>query len=341
MWSASAPRVRDVARAEQTREVAVGRRRFGLTHPDKVLFGDVGVTKSDLVAYYRDVAEVMLVHLRDRPLMLQRCPDGVDGHCFYQKAASGHFPEWVRTVEADKRGGVVRHVVCNDEATLAYLAGQACVTFHAWLSRRDRLDRPDRVVFDFDPADREHAHEAFDAVRDGAKAAGELLRGLGLEPFVATTGSRGLHVIAPIDRRAGFDEVRAFARAVAEVLAADDPARLTVEGRKERRGGRVLVDIMRNGYAQTAVAPYSVRTLPGAPVATPIAWPELTGRGLNPQRYRLTDVGRRLEAQGDPWADLARCARPLSAARRRLDDLLAHGRPRPGGLSAAPARSAP
>lgn len=331
-----------MARAEPAEEVDVGRRRIRVTRPEKVLIGGGrrdgsgsidgsatvdgsaggGVTKAELVAYYRDVSPVALVHLRDRPLMLQRCPDGI-GHCFYQKAASRHFPSWVRTVEAAKRGGFVRHVVCNDEATLAYLASQACVTLHTWLSRADRLERPDRVIFDFDPEGRDQSGPAFAAVLAGARAAGELLRTLGLEPFVATTGSRGLHVVAPIDRRTGFDDVRAFARAAADVLAAADPDRLTVEARKERRGGRVLVDVMRNGYAQTAVAPYSVRALPGAPVATPLEWSELADPDLGPQRYRIDGVRRRLDERGDPWADLADHARPLFAARRKLDGLVA------------------
>jgi bifunctional non-homologous end joining protein LigD len=302
-----------VAHAEQ---VTVGRRRFDLSRPTKVLFPDDGITKADVVTYYRDVAPVMLPHLRGRPLMLQRCPDGVAGGCFYQKKASGHFPDWVPTVDAPKAGGVVRHAVCNDEATLAYLAGQATLSFHVWLSRADRLERPDRVVFDFDPS-----RPDFASVRRGARAAGDLLEELGLEPFVATTGSRGLHVVAAIDRRAGFDEVRTFARRAADVLARHDAESLTTEARKERRGGRVLIDVLRNGYAQTTVAPYSLRPIPGAPVATPLEWRELDAPRLGPRSYGLANVRRRLDARGDPWDRLARSARPLGPARRRLAEL--------------------
>lgn len=298
------------------KEVAVGRRRFVLTNRDKLLFPDDGVTKGDLVAYYRDVAGVMLPHLRGRPLMLQRCPDGVAGGCFYQKEASRHFPEWVATVELPKDRGVVHHVLCEDEATLAYLAGQACITFHAWTSRADRPDRPDRVVLDFDPS-----RPDFEPVRAGALAARRVLEEIGLRPFVGTTGSRGVHVVAPIDRRAGFDAVRAFSVRLAEVLVAGDPESLTLEFRKERRQGRVLVDVMRNGYAQTAVVPYSVRVLPGAPVAVPVTWAELESGSVRPQAWRLGDVRRRLDDAGDPWTDLARHARPLAGARRRLEAL--------------------
>lgn len=302
-----------MARAEQ---LTVGRRHFDLARPAKVLFPDDGITKADVVAYYRDVAPAMLPHLHARPLMLQRCPDGIAGGCFYQKRASEHFPRWVPTVEAPKAGGVVRHVVCNDEATLAYLAAQACIAFHPWLSRADRLGRPDRVVFDFDPS-----RPDFASVRRGAHAARDLLEELGLEPFVATTGSRGLHVVTPIDRRTEFDDVRAFARRAADVLARRDPGTLTTEVRKERRAGRVLIDIMRNGYAQTAVAPYSLRTIPGAPVATPLEWWELDAARLGPRRYGLGTVRRRLDARGDPWARLAGSAGALGPAARRLAEL--------------------
>jgi bifunctional non-homologous end joining protein LigD len=297
-------------------EIAVGRRRFVLTNRDKLLFPQDGLTKGDLVAYYRDVAGVMLPHLRGRPLMLQRCPDGVAGGCFYQKEASAHFPEWVARVEVPKDRGVVHHVLCEDEATLAYLAGQACITFHAWTSRADRPDRPDRVVLDFDPSGPD-----FEPVRAGALAARRLLEEVGLTPFVGTTGSRGVHVVAPIDRRAGFEDVRDFAVRLGEVLVDADTENLTLEFRKDRRQGRVLVDVMRNGYSQTAVVPYSVRVLPGAPVAVPVTWAELESGSVSPRAYDVGSLRRRLDAAGDTWADLARNAHPLAGARRRLEAL--------------------
>lgn len=294
----------------------MGRRRLRLARPEKLLFPDAGITKADLVAYYRDVAPAILPHLRGRPLMLQRCPDGVRGDCFYQKEAGQHFPDWMKLVEVPKANGSVRHVVCDDEATLVYLVDQACVTLHPFLSRADRLERPDRVVFDFDPSGAD-----FPAVRAGARAAGRLLEELGLAPFVGTTGSRGLHVVVPIERRHDFDATRAFARKVAELLEAHD-RRLTTEARKDRREGRVLIDVMRNAYAQTAVAPYAVRTRPGAPVATPIEWGELDDPHLAPDRVHLGDMRRRLDRRGDPWAELERRGRSLGTAIRRVDELV-------------------
>lgn len=288
-------------------EIQVRRRRFALNRPDKVLFPGEEITKADAVSYYRDISDTVLRHLRGRPLMLQRCPDGIEGGCFYQKEASAYFPDWIRTVEASKKGGLVHHVVCDDETTLAYLAGQACISLHGWLSRADRLERPDRLILDFDPSS-----DDFSSVRAGARAAGRLLEQVGLQPFVATTGSRGLHVVAPIERRASFEDVRGFARSLAQRLVSDDPDHLTTEARKESRKGRVLVDIMRNAYAQTAVVPYSLRTLPGAPVATPLEWSELSDGDLHPQRYTFSNVRERLADRGDPWSDLTRHARALS-----------------------------
>jgi bifunctional non-homologous end joining protein LigD len=305
------------------RQVSVGGREFTLTHPDKVLFPADGYTKADLVAYYRRVADVMVPHLRGRPLMLQRLPDGIGGEGFYQKEVGDYFPEWIRRVEVSKEGGTVTHVVCDDEATIAYLAGQACITPHVWLSRADRIEYPDRLVFDLDPS-----RSDFAAVRATARELRELLDKLGLVPFVQTTGSRGLHVVVPLDSSADFDAVRTFARTVADRVAAADPDQRTTEARKAKRRGRIYIDIMRNAYAQTAVAPYSVRARPGAPVATPLDWREL-GR-VTARRYTVANLARRLARRTDPWHDIDRHARPLKRASDALDDL-ERGRSRPAG----------
>jgi bifunctional non-homologous end joining protein LigD len=295
-----------------TGTVTVGRRQVPVPNQDKVLFPDRGLTKADLVGHYRTVSGAMLPHLRGRPLMLQQLPDGIGGKGFYRKQTPGHFPDWVRRVTVTKEGGTVDHVVCDDEATLVYLAGQACITPHIWTSRGDKPERPDRVVFDLDPSGYD-----FGAVIATARAVGEVLDGAGLVPFVQTTGSRGLHVVAPIQRRAAFDQVRDFAHRVARILVDDDPDTRTLEWRKANRGERIYLDLARNGYAQTFVAPYGVRALPGAPVATPLDWDELAGlRGAG--AYRVPDVAHRLAQREDPWAGMQEHARPLGAAGRRL-----------------------
>ena len=289
-----------------------------ISNPDKLLFPDDGITKADLVDYYTRVAPVMVPHLRGRPVMLERFPDGIgDGGGFFQKKVSDHFPEWVPRIEVAKKGGTVVHPCVDGVATLAYLAGQATVTFHAWLSRADRLDVPDQVVFDLDPSG-----VGFDVVRRAALDLRELLEDLGLAVFVKTTGSRGLHVVSPLRRQDGFDEVRAFARGVAEVLVERNPDCLTVEARKAQRGDRVYVDVLRNGYAQTAVAPYTVRARKDAPVATPVEWQELDEPGFGPRRWTLANVGERLASGGDPWAGMGRHARSLTRPRRRLEALV-------------------
>ena len=187
-----------------------------------------------------------------------------------------------------------------------------------WLSRVDRLWQPDRMVIDLDPP----PGGDFAAVRRAARHTGELLRELGLTPFAQVTGSKGIHVWTPLRRRAGNDEVRAFARDIARVLAQRHPDDLTTEWRKEKRDGRILVDTARNTYAQTAVPPYAVRPRPGAPVATPIEWDELSDSKLRPDRWTVKNVLRRLGAKGDPWADIASYARGISRARRRVESLL-------------------
>jgi bifunctional non-homologous end joining protein LigD len=280
-------------------------RKVEIPRPEKALFPD-GTTKGDLAGYYERVAPAMLPHLADRPLNLERYPDGLDGHRLWQQQAPDYFPGWIRRVSVPKEGGTVDHVVARDAATLVYLAGQACITPHCWLSRADRLERPDRIVVDLDPG-----VEDPDAVRRAALALGDLVREVGLEPFAMTTGSRGYHVVAPLQRRQDFDAVRKFSRALARIAAERDPEQLTVEQRKAKRGDRIFLDVNRNGYAQTTVAPYSVRARPNAPVATPLHWSELEDARTHPQRWTLKNLPERLERNGDPWADIRSAARPV------------------------------
>ncbi|MFF4833750.1 non-homologous end-joining DNA ligase [Streptomyces sp. NPDC001315] len=273
-------------------------------------------TKGDLVDYYRSVAPFMLPHLRGRPLMLERYPDGLDGARFMQKNTPEHYPEWIHRVEVAKEGGTVTHVVCDDTATLVFLADQACLTLHRWLSRAGHVDRPDRMVFDLDPAG-----DDFTAVRDAARWLGELLGELRLPSALMTTGSRGLHVIVPVDGRDDFDDVRELAKDIAELLAARHPDRLTTAARKKDRGDRLYLDVQRNAYAQTAVAPCTVRARPGAPVAVPISWEQLDDPGTTARRWTVADAVE--QARTDPWAGALRPGRALGPVRRRLSGLRA------------------
>jgi bifunctional non-homologous end joining protein LigD len=288
-----------------------------ISHPDKLLFPADGLTKADIAGYYEAVSEWMLPHVRDRPLSLMIFPGGIEGQGFFQKNTPPHYPDWIARVELPKRGGTVTHALVTGADTLVYLVGQNTITPHVWLSRADRPRQPDRIVFDLDPA----PGADFTAVRRAARRTGDLLRELGLEPFAQVTGSKGIHVWSPLRRRETFEEVKPFARAAAELLAARYPDELTTEFRKAERGGRILVDVMRNAWAQTAVPPYAVRPRPGAPVATPIAWDELSDSRLRPDRWTVANVLRRLKSKGDPWADIASFARGLSRPSKRLESL--------------------
>ncbi|MEU2063232.1 non-homologous end-joining DNA ligase [Streptomyces sp. NPDC013455] len=300
------------------RAVRAGRRTVRIQRPGKVLFPGRGgakeYTKADLADYYRSVAPYLLPHLRGRPLMLERYPDGLDGQRFMQKNTPEHYPEWITRAEVAKEGGTVTHVVCDDTATLLHLADQACLTLHRWLSRTDRahgLHHPDRLVFDLDPPG-----DDFAAVREAAAWLRELLDELGLPAAPMTTGSRGLHLVVPLDGRHDFTEVRAFAHDVAELAAARHPDRLTTAARKQDRGGRLYLDVQRNAYAQTAVAPYTVRARPGAPVAVPLTWEQVDDPGVDARRWSLADAVD--QARTDPWAGVPRRGRSLTRPRNRL-----------------------
>ncbi len=280
-----------------------------ISKPDKELLPSV--TKLDLARYYDSVADVMLPFLRDRPINMQRFPDGIDGPSFYEKKVPSHFPEWVDTVEVETADGPQRQVVVSDRRSLVYLAQQACLTPHTWLSRSDALDEPDEMVIDLDPSDEDVAK-----VRRATRLVGEALDDVGLAAYLKTTGSRGYHVVVPLRAEEGFDEVRDFARALAERLVEREPDLLTLEARKAKRGDRVLVDIMRNGYGQTAVPPYAVRARPGAPVSAPLAWDELSR--IAPAQVTIATLARRLASHDDPWQGWRRHASGLGRARRRL-----------------------
>ncbi|HEV7629086.1 MAG TPA: non-homologous end-joining DNA ligase [Streptomyces sp.] len=288
-------------------------RDFDISRPEKVLFPDDGITKSELAGYYRSVARRAVPRLRGRPLMMERHPDGIGGKPLMQKNAPDYFPQWVHTAELPKEGGTVRHPLCDNTDTLVYLAGQACITPHRWLSRADRPHDPDLLVFDLDPAGK----AGFEDVRWAASCVGGLLEEVELPTQLMTTGSRGLHVIAALDRSSDFETVRAFARRISEVLVARHPERLTSQARKANRGDRIYLDIQRNAYAQTVVAPYAVRARPGAPVAMPISWSELNDPKLAPDRWTLRSIEDRLQ-ESDPWGGANPRGRSVRAADRRL-----------------------
>lgn len=295
-----------------------GNRQVELSNLDKIFFPEVGLTKEDLIDYYERIAGIMVPHMKGRPLSLQRFPDGVDGEGFYQKETPDYFPDWITTASIPIRGegGSQSQVICDNEATLVYLANQACITPHVWLSRHDRLDVPDRMIFDLDPPS-----EGFEPVRDVARRLRGLLEELGLRSWLMLTGSRGAHVVVSLRRGPNFDAVRSLAQDIAGHLAAGRPEEITIAQRKAKRGDRIFLDTARNAYGQTTVAPYAVRARPDAPVAAPLQWDELGASDLTSARYTIKNIFRRLSQKDDPWSDIEDRGVSIDGAAKALERL--------------------
>ncbi len=270
---------------------------------DKVLFPRDGITKGDLARHYCRIAETALPHYRDRPLTMQRYPDGIEATGFFQKNVPNHFPDWIERVELPKQDGTVCHMLAHSAADLVFLVDQGCITPHLGVARADRPDRPDRLVFDLDPSD-----DDFAKVQDVAGALRDALDKRDMPSFVQTTGSRGLHVVLPLRRTADFAPLRDFMRGFAQRIADAHPDIATTEQRKAARGNRVLIDTFRTAIGQTFVAPYAVRALPGAPVATPIRWDEALSSDMSPRKYDIRSIPRRLGQIDDPWRGIDDCA---------------------------------
>jgi len=288
--------------------LTVGKREIEVSSADKVLFPADGITKLDLARYYAKIAEVALPHYRDRPLTMQRFPDGIGADGFFQKNVPEYFPDWIERVELPREGGTVTHAVVGEAAALVYLADQGCITPHLALARTGAPRKPDRLVFDLDPSDND-----FGKVQEVARAIKGALETRGLPSFVAATGSRGLHIVLALDASVDVDRLRPFARKLADEVAEAYPVLATTEQRKAKRGDRVLIDTFRTAHAQTAVAPYAVRARAGAPVATPLRWEEALAADMAPDRYTIASIFRRLGQIGDPWAGID--DDPLDASR--------------------------
>lgn len=296
--------------------ITVDNHKLTITNPGRILFAKAKITKWQMINYYQRIAPLMLPHIKDKPISMQRFPLGIAHKGFFQKDAPDYFPAWIKLlgVQREDKHKVVSHVLCNNTATLMYLANQAVITPHVWLSRADRLNYPDCIIFDLDPA----RTGMFDMVREAAKILKNCLEGLGMIPFVMTTGSRGLHVFVPIKRELMFDNVRAFSKQVASLLAEQYPKKLTIEVRKNKRGRRIFLDYLRNAWAATAVAPYAVRPNPEVGVATPLDWKEVNSR-LTPRKYTMKNMLKRVQRIGDPWKDIAQAATSVKAAQKRLN----------------------
>ena len=289
-----------------------------ITHPEKVLFPRDGYTKADVVAYYKAVSDAILTYMRGHPIAMLRFNQGIDGDRFFFKQAPDYFPGFIDRVEVPKAKGTTTYAVVNNVNALLYIANLNCIEFHLLGVRANDLRHPDRMVFDLDPTT-----EDFEEVRRTAKSLRDLLDEFGLASFVMTSGSRGLHIWVPLDRRTPIDDVLDFSATVAKVLVSRDPDTLTLEFSKDKRGDRIYVDVARNAPSQHAVAPYSLRAKDHAPVATPIDWDELDDPAIGPQSHTLATVPERLKERGDAWKGMSKKAKSLQRALVKLERLAA------------------
>lgn len=292
-----------------------GRHNVEISNSDKILFGKSGITKEELAKYYRDISDIMLPYVQNRPISMKRYPNGIDEEGFYQKEAPDYFPDFVKRVRVSVEDGSQLQVACNNTETLVYLADQACITPHIWLSKEDKLNYPDRLIFDLDPPKGD-----FTQVRESALILKDILDELKLNSFVMTTGSKGLHLIIPLDRSQKYEDVRSFARDFGDKVVEFEDG-FTMEQRKNKRGNRVFIDYLRNAYGQTSVPPYSVRARENAPVATPFHWDELNDKEINSQSYNIKNIFRRLSQKDDPWKGIGRRGQSIKKAKKRLERL--------------------
>jgi bifunctional non-homologous end joining protein LigD len=284
-----------------------------ITHPEKVLFPEDGITKGELASYYEAIAPCMLPHIRGRPITMERFHRGIGEKGFFQKDVSKGFPDWLERVEVPKKGGTVHHPIVRDTRSLLWLANQNCITPHVWPSRAPNLYQPDICVFDLDPSDDEPG-----VLRMAALMLRDLLNELSLASWVKTSGSKGFHIVTPLDGEAGFGEVWRFANTVGALLVRRDADHLTQEFSKADRGGRILVDTGRNGYSATFAAAYAVRAKREAPVSAPCTWEEIERGDVGPRTLTLRTMAGRIAKVGDLWSDMLTCRQSLQGAIEHL-----------------------
>ena len=264
-----------------------------------MLFPDDGITKAELAAYYDAVADVMLPHLRNRPITMERFPAGIGSKGFLQKDVVKGFPAWLQRVEAPKKDGTVHYALANDRRSLQWLANQNTITMHVWPSRAPRIDKPDICVFDLDPS-----RDEPEVLREAVLALRDLLLEHGVTSWIKTSGSKGFHVATKLKAGSTFGASSTFADSVAAVLVQRMPKQLTLEFSKADRGGRILIDTGRNRQGATFAAAYTVRARPGAPVSAPCTWEEVERGEVLPQTFTLRNLPERVARIGDLWEEL-------------------------------------
>lgn len=288
-----------------------------ITHPEKVLFPDDGITKGELADYHALVAPLMLPHLKGRPITMERYPAGIGKKGFWQKSVEKGFPSWLERVDVPKKDGVVHHPIVSDERSLMWIVNQNTITQHVWTSRVPDLFHPDVCVFDLDPSADDPA-----PVRAAAVGLRDLLEAIGLPSWVKTSGSKGYHLVVPLDGKSTTDAVERFAHQVGRVFVSHAPDHLTQEFNKVDRKGRIYIDTGRNGYSATFAAAYTVRAKPGAPVSAPCTWQEIEKGTVNPNTFNIRTMPARIKKTGDLWRDMLRSRRSLTRPLEKLKKMM-------------------
>ncbi len=285
---------------EKRKMVEIQGRVLTLTNLNKLYWPDMGLTKAHLIKYYLDMAPYILPHIHNRPLVMKRYPDGINGDYFYQKECPSYAPKWVETYSVMHTEKNVNYIVCNDMATLVWLANQGCVEIHGWLGRVEDIDYPDLAVFDLDPAE----GVPFNEVLKVALLVRDLLMEFGMNGFPKTSGSSGMNIFIPLDGKHTFAGVAEAMKRLAEIIARAYPSGVSLERSISKRKGKVYLDYLQNGRGKTMALAYSLRPLPGAPVSTPLTWAEVEEKCIRPEQFNIANINDRVQRLGDLFANL-------------------------------------
>lgn len=281
------------------------KKTFEPTHLNKIIFPQDMLSKKDIINYYQKIAPFLLPHIKNHLMVMQRFPKGINQEGFYQKQISDYFPSWIQRKTINlKKGDKQTIMLINTQEDLAYLTNQNALVFHSWLSSIQQIEKPDKIIFDLDPD-----NNSLQDIQTIAKTIKFIIEEQKLNPFIMTTGSKGYHIAIPIQPKHSFEKIHEFAKSIAQIVAQQHPKICTSDISKEQRRNKVFIDYLRNSYGQTSVAPYSLRALPKAPIATPIEWNELSK--TLPQKYTIKNIFKRLSHKQDPWKDFANDALPV------------------------------
>lgn len=298
-------------------KIRINNKDISLSKTDKIFYPDSDITKAVIIEYYRKIWKNIAPYATDRPLVMQRFPDGINEQGFFQKKISDYFPDWMDTIKIieKKSNEKAEYVNCNNEETIVYLANQGCLVLHGWLSKKSNLYKPDKMVFDLDPSNSD-----FETVRKGALLLKHLFDQLNIYTYPMITGSKGIHVIIPLKEKDDFEDIRDLAKQIAEKITAMDNNHFTTEISISKRGNKVFIDYLRNSYGQTSILPYSLRAIENAPVAVPLDWNEIKDKELDPQKYNISNIFYRISQKQDPWKEMSNNAVDLHTIKNKLSD---------------------